>query len=195
MRSSTPRTSIFAALLAPLFLAIGLLATGLVTTAASAHEERPATFPDGTGSVPTYLGLDNARHRVVCKANSDDLIAAMPAGPLKQRNKALLRECRFHSIQDAINSITKRKTSIYVLPGVYTERTWASKEKSSYCGNLRTRSRGRRTSAAWPRRWSPRTTSTRTMRMAPPPGRRRRTTPARSHCRTPTSTAAGTTST
>jgi hypothetical protein len=136
MRSSTSRITTLAALLAALFLAVGL-----VTTSASAHEERPAVFPDGTGSVPTYLGLDNARHRVVCKADSDDLIAAMPAGPLKERNRALLKECRFHSIQDAVNSITHRKTSVYVLPGVYTERKWANQEKSSYCGNLRTASK------------------------------------------------------
>ena len=133
MRSSTFRSTL---------VALCFLATGLVTAgAASAHEERPATFPDGTGSVPTYLGLDNARHRVVCKADSDDRIAAMPAGPLKQRNKALLKECRFESIQTAVNSITKRKTSVYVLPGIYTERKWANKAKSVYCGNLKTASK------------------------------------------------------
>jgi hypothetical protein len=117
------------------------LSTGLFTAGASAHEERPAVFPDGTGSVPTYLGLDNARHRVVCKADSDERIARMPASALKQRNKALLKECRFHSIQDAVNSITRRKTSVYVLPGFYTERKWADRAKSSYCANLRTASK------------------------------------------------------
>jgi len=136
MRSSTFRSTSLAALLAALFLA-----TGLATTPASAHEERPSVFPDGTGSVPTYLGLDNARHRVVCKPDSDERVARMPAGPLKQRNRALLKECRFQSIQDAVNSITRRKTSVYVLPGIYTERKWADQAKSSYCANLRTASK------------------------------------------------------
>ena len=134
------RSSRFRTILA-LPLAAFLLGAGLVTTSASAHEERPAVFPDGTGSVPTYLGLDNARHRVVCKADSDELIAAMPAGPLKQRNKALLEECRFTSIQDAVDSISHRRTSIYVLPGVYMERKWAGQEPTGYCGNLRTASK------------------------------------------------------
>lgn len=145
MRSSTFRsTTVVSRLGASMFvglLATGLVITGVVTSAASAHEERPATFPDGTGSVPAYRGLDNARHRVVCKADSDERIAQMPAGPLKQRNKALLKECRFASIQSAVNSITRRKTSVYVLPGIYTERKWANRAKSSYCGNLRTASR------------------------------------------------------
>jgi hypothetical protein len=123
--------------LLPAILTLGLVAP------ASAHEERPASFPDGTGDVPSYLGLDNPRHRVVCKADSGKRISRMKAGPLKRRNRALLRECRFHSIQDAVNSIRARRTSIYVLPGVYTERKWASTAKSPYCGNLRTASRSK----------------------------------------------------
>ena len=60
-------------------LALLLLVAGLVLAgagAASAHEERPATFPDGNGERPTYLGLDNPRHRVVCKDSSARRIAA-----------------------------------------------------------------------------------------------------------------------
>jgi hypothetical protein len=107
---------------------------------AAAHEERPAGFPDGSGKVPAYLGLDNPNRRVVCTSTSARRIAAMPPGALKSRNQQLLRACRYDSIQTAINSITRRNTSVYVLPGVYEERKWASARRSSYCSNLRTSS-------------------------------------------------------
>ncbi len=79
-------------------LVAGLLAA-LVPTAAQAHEERPAIFPDGSGSVPAFLGLDNQRRRVVCKPDSRERIQDMEPGPLKRRNLALLGECEFSSIQ------------------------------------------------------------------------------------------------
>ncbi len=116
---------------------IALLALGL-TAPASAHEERAAAFPDGSGERPEFLGLDNPRHRVVCRPDSEQRIRQMEPGALKARNRALLAECRFGSIQTAINSIQKPRTSIYVLPGYYTERRWANQRKSSYCSNLRT---------------------------------------------------------
>src|SRR5688572_614598 len=84
------------------------LVLGLLAAPALAHEERPATFPDGTGSRPVFFGLDNPERRVVCKDESRGLIAEMKPGALKQTNKALLRECRFRSIQTAINSIDER---------------------------------------------------------------------------------------
>ena len=120
-------------------LAVGL-GLGVLAAPAAAHEERPATFPDGSGSRPAYLGLDNPRHRVVCTPQSAELISQMAAGPLKRRNQALLRECSFGSIQTAINSITQPRTSVYVLPGLYTERRWAELERSEYCSNLETSS-------------------------------------------------------
>ena len=125
-------------------LALWTVLTGVLVAVfagpAVAHEERPASFPDGTGERPTFLGLDNPRHRVVCRPESAHLIAAMAPGALKQRNQALLDECAFSSIQSAINSIKERKTSIYVLPGVYTERKWAEQKRSSYCSHLKTES-------------------------------------------------------
>ncbi len=134
----TTRTRVLMVLTA---LVGGLLIGGVGLSApASAHEERPAVFPDGTGSRPAFLGLDNPRHRVVCRPNSDDLVAAMPRGPLKRRNRQLLAECRFHSIQTAVNSIRKPRTSVYVLPGRYTERRWATKKRSDYCSHLKTSS-------------------------------------------------------
>lgn len=119
-------------------LAAGLV-VGLAPTA-QAHEERPAVFPDGDGSRPAYLGLTNSRHRVVCRPDSRDRIARMPAGSLKSRNRELLRQCRFHSIQDAINTIKAKKTSIYVLPGVYPESKWANAPRTDYCSHLKTKS-------------------------------------------------------
>jgi hypothetical protein len=131
----TSRTNVLLVLVA---LVAGLLVGGAGLAApASAHEEREAFFPDGTGKRPVFLGLDNPRYRVVCRPGSADRIAKMPAGPLKRRNKQLLRECRFGSIQTAINSIKRPRTSVYVLPGYYTERRWANAKKSAYCGNLR----------------------------------------------------------
>ena len=120
-------------------LLAGLLSAGAFSPA-SAHEERPASFPDGTGSRPSYLGLDNPRHRVVCRDDSATRIAAMQDGPLKRRNRELLGECGYHSIQTAINSIRHRRTSVYVLPGRYTERKWATRKRSDYCAHLKTQS-------------------------------------------------------
>ena len=118
-------------------LVLGLV-LGLLAAPALAHEERPAKFPDGSGDRPTFLGLDNPRNRVVCTPKSRDLVAQMNEGKLKQRNVDLLDECRFRSIQSAINSITRPRTSVYVLPGRYTESRWANKERTKYCSNLAT---------------------------------------------------------
>jgi hypothetical protein len=122
----------------------GLVATTLVATTlaapASAHEERPAEFPDGSGHRPHFLGYDNAKQRVVCKADSARRIAAMPDGMVKHRNEHLLEHCEFGSIQSAINSISSRRTSVYVLPGVYEERRWARQQRSHYCSHLETQS-------------------------------------------------------
>jgi hypothetical protein len=136
MRTTSSRVVVvLAGLLAGLVLGgVGLAAP------ASAHEERPASFPDGTGKRPAFLGLDNPRHRVVCRPDSARRIAQMPAGPLKRRNRALLRECRFDSIQTAVNSVTRRDTSVYILPGRYTEQRWATAKRSSYCSHLKTES-------------------------------------------------------
>ena len=123
-------------------LVVPLLAVLIVGAAAPAlgHEERPAQFPDGTGQRPTYLGLDNPRHRVVCKPDSGERIRAMRPGRLKRTNLALLDRCEYRSIQTAINSIKRRSTSVYLLPGVYREKRWAEKKRSTYCANLETAS-------------------------------------------------------
>jgi Right handed beta helix region len=117
----------------------GVVAVGAVSPA-QAHEERPAGFPDGTGHRPRYAGLDNPRHRVVCTRDSGRRIRHMKAGVLKRRNLALLKQCRYGSIQTAIDSIRRRHTSVYVLPGYYTESRWASARRSSYCSHLSSQS-------------------------------------------------------
>ena len=126
-------------LFVPALLAGGLLAA--TATSAGAHEERPAQFPDGTGKRPAFLGYDNPNSRVVCRPGSRARIAKMPDGGRKRLNQQLLRRCRFGSIQDAINSIQKRKTSIYVLPGVYEERKYAGNKRTHYCSHLGSASR------------------------------------------------------
>ena len=133
-----------AALLAPVAATLVALAAALTVLAAAApagaHEERPAQFPDGTGHRPSFLGYDNPRQRVVCEADSARLVAALPDGALKARNERLLDSCRYRSIQSAIDSVSKRRTSVYVLPGTYHETKWARAERSHYCSHLQTAS-------------------------------------------------------
>ncbi|RYU10047.1 right-handed parallel beta-helix repeat-containing protein [Nocardioides iriomotensis] len=126
--------SVLAALVGSLTVLVG-------AAPASAHEERPAEFPDGTGTRPTYLGLDNPRSRVVCTSDSAKRIRAMTPGRLRTANLALLDRCEFRSIQSAVNAITRRNTSVYILPGVYHETRWAQKKRSSYCSNLESASK------------------------------------------------------
>ena len=109
----------------------------LVAAPASAHEERAAGFPDGTGKVPTYKGLSNSNYRVACTSASKAAIAKMPKGSLKTRNQQLLKKCKYSSIQDAINSITKANTSVYILPGTYLESKYASSKPTGYCGSIK----------------------------------------------------------
>ncbi len=116
------------------------LVLSALSVTASAHEERPAEFPDGTGKTPSFLGYDNPRQRVVCKPDSDRRIAALPDGKAKTRSERLLEDCSFSSIQSAVNTIKRRKTSVYVLPGVYQEQKWAKKKRSHYCSHLETSS-------------------------------------------------------
>ena len=130
--------SVLGLLLATTLLGAG--AFGPLASPASAHEERPASFPSGKGKTPKFLGYNNPRKRVVCQGDSLKRIKRMPAGAVKRRNLRLAKQCRFHSIQGAINTIKQRRTSIYVLPGVYRERKWARQKRSSYCSHLATSS-------------------------------------------------------
>ncbi len=131
MRTARPIFALFALIVATMFASL------LVAAPASAHEERAAGFPDGTGKVPTYKGLSNANFRVACTPTSKAAIAKMPAGSLKTRNQQLLKQCKYNSIQDAVSSITKANTSVYILPGTYLESKYADSEPTGYCGSIK----------------------------------------------------------
>ncbi|MGH3735485.1 MAG: right-handed parallel beta-helix repeat-containing protein [Micromonosporaceae bacterium] len=117
------------------FAALGLG----IAAPVQAHEERPAQFPDGTGAVPTYRPYPAPNRLVVCRPDSRQRISAY-ARELRAKNQALLAECRYDSIQDAVNAVSVANSTIYVLPGTYTEDRWADLKPSPYCANLETSS-------------------------------------------------------
>jgi Right handed beta helix region len=122
-------------------LGVALTAAWLVmsgATAASAHEERPSSFPPGTGTTPTYRPYDaGTPHLVVCKPDSARRIAALPDAGARARNTALLKQCGFRHIQAAVDAVTVRGTNIYVLPGVYREEpSWAPPCTQGYNGGI-----------------------------------------------------------
>ncbi len=108
-RSLTVLAAAFALLVSPL------------SGAALAHEERdafeppPAAHPELRDTGPTL---------VVCKPDSGERIATLPA-PVRARNAALLATgCDFANLQEAVNAVEasgQRGTRILVLPGVYRE--------------------------------------------------------------------------
>lgn len=87
---------------------------------AVAHEERPVTFPAGLGSVPAYRTPLAGPRLVVCKPESAELIKDY-TGALRKLNDMLLGECAYEHMQAAVNAVTQRGTTIYVLPGKYRE--------------------------------------------------------------------------
>lgn len=107
-----------------LVLALAALATLLLAPGTGqAHEEREITFPDGTGSVPTYRTAGPAL--LVCKTDRTDFEARI-AGfdrPLRERNLALFDQCQdggFRHLQEAVDAAAPG-TIIRVLPGLYQE--------------------------------------------------------------------------
>lgn len=109
---------------------IAVLAAGIVLAAliapgtALAHAEREAEFPDGSGSVPTYRPMIATPNLVVCADNSRSKIRDIKDRRLRRANLKLERKCDFSSIQDAVDAVAKRGTTIYVLPGVYREEAY-----------------------------------------------------------------------
>jgi hypothetical protein len=106
-----------------IFVALALIA-GLVVGSgiASGHSEREASFPDGTGEVPTYRPMISKPNLVVCKKDSAKRIKRIKNDKLRRQNRKLLAKCKFKNIQPAVDAVTKKGTTIYVLPGVYRER-------------------------------------------------------------------------
>lgn len=99
-------------------VALGLLAS---SGAALAHKERETDFPDGTGSVPVYRDMVAEPNLVVCAEDSRKRIMEISDRELRTTNLKLAAKCRFENIQDAVNAVSERGTTIYVLPGVYEE--------------------------------------------------------------------------
>ena len=107
-------------------LVLGLLASSGI---ALAHAEREASFPDGSGKVPDYRPMIATPNLVVCADNSRQKIAQIEDRQLRRDNLRLASKCRFENIQDAVDAVTKRGTTIYVLPGVYREEPYRDRPK------------------------------------------------------------------
>ncbi len=108
-----------------LSVVLAVLAAALLTApGAQAHEERPVTFPDGSGSVPELR--TGEPDLLVCKtdrADFDRRIAAFPAA-LKARNLELFARCGrsgFRHLQQAVDAVDRPGMTIAILPGLYEE--------------------------------------------------------------------------
>ena len=101
---------------------LGILAATSLLVApatATAHFERPTTFPDPTkGSVPIFR--TGGPTLVVCKPGSRKRIEALPKA-LRRANLKLLPDCAYSDIQAAVTA-AQTATRILVLPGVYREQ-------------------------------------------------------------------------
>ena len=170
----------------------GLVVTVLAAPG-SAHEEREASFPDGSGQRPTFLGYDNDRSRVVCKPNSARRIAAMPDGRMKRISRGLLDDCRFRSIQSAINTVAAAQ-DLDLRAARHLQRAEVGRRqpRSDYCSHLSTDSDDPLAASSYIGSISEPGERARARRTARPRPRRRAT---RSRSRTPTSAAARATST
>lgn len=129
---------------------VGLLFSAVLFPASvSAHAERMAFFPE-EGRVakaahparalnekgqPVYrplLPAPASPRLVVCKKPGNEgigagqdsaaLIAKFSDAALKNVNQQLLGECAFEHLQAAVDAVTVRGTTIYILPGVYREQ-------------------------------------------------------------------------
>lgn len=93
------------------------------------HTERQSSFPDGTGEVPTYRPMIAEPNLVVCTPTSLDRIRKIRDPQLRADNLKLVKSCRFRNVQDAVNAVTERGTTIYMLPGVYKEKPFRTPPK------------------------------------------------------------------
>ena len=135
MRATSRSLAALAALAAVAASAVLLLATA---APAVAHEERASVFPDGRGTPPSARAYDpSALSVVVCKPESAAAVAAMPAGKTKALNEQLLPRCAYSDIQAAVDAVTARGTTIYVLPGTYREEpSWDPPCAQGYDGGV-----------------------------------------------------------
>lgn len=80
------------------------------------HPERHVYIRHGAGGPPSTVGPV----LVVCRPDSGRRIAQQPSG-LREKNRRLLRECRYGDLQRAVNEVPARGSRIVMLPGVYRE--------------------------------------------------------------------------
>jgi hypothetical protein len=70
------------------------------------------SYPPGTYHVPAYRAQGASPRLVVCR----------PGAAVPDAARPLAGECAYHDIQQAVDAVRTRGTTIYVLPGVYHER-------------------------------------------------------------------------
>ncbi|MDV9190551.1 right-handed parallel beta-helix repeat-containing protein [Streptomyces sp. SR27] len=104
---------------------LAALAAALLTApGAQAHEERPVTFPDGSGSVPKLR--TGEPDLLVCKTDRTDFARRVSGFPatLKARNLALFERCArsgYRHLQQAVDAVDRPGLTIAILPGLYEE--------------------------------------------------------------------------
>src|SRR3954471_8703940 len=98
-------------------------AMSVLAMPALAHEERKAIFPTGKGhwiqQPRPYSG--SRPHIVVCQPDSAQRIASIKNATKRSFNQQLLPQCKYHSIQLAVNAVKHQGTDVWLLPGLYTE--------------------------------------------------------------------------
>jgi hypothetical protein len=119
-------------------LAVAAVAVLGSAPAASAHEERPVTPPDGSGRVPEYRTAEP--DLLVCKTDRADFerrIAGFP-GDLRERNRQLFERCLAEGqrhLQEAVDRVDRPGMNIAILPGLYLEEPSLA-EPAGECANL-----------------------------------------------------------
>jgi hypothetical protein len=107
-----------------LVVLVALAAALLAAPAAGAHEERPVTLPDGSGSVPVHR--TGEPDLLVCKSDRADFerrISGFPA-KLRARNLELFDRCLksgYRHLQQAVDKVGRPGMTIAILPGLYEE--------------------------------------------------------------------------
>ncbi|MFD8689665.1 right-handed parallel beta-helix repeat-containing protein [Streptomyces sp. NPDC059651] len=123
-----------------LLVVLAALAAALLpASAAQAHEERPVTLPDGTGSVPVYR--TGEPDLLVCKNDRADFEHRISGFPdaLRARNLALFERCRksgYRHLQQAVDAVTGPGKNIAILPGLYEEEPSLPEPKGE-CARLK----------------------------------------------------------
>ncbi len=103
---------------------------------ATAHPERPTSFPTTDAKVPTYRSQGPSQ--VVCKPDSASRLKTIFAKQPKtlKRKRAVLKRCKFAHIQAAVNA-AKSGDRILIMPGRYLEEpSRAFEHNKPSCGEL-----------------------------------------------------------